>query len=474
MAETPGMRALLDLEDGAPDVLRTVVPATGDAFWPLLRWPLTRVVAEADINTVVTPGRRTRLQAVAGQIRTRMPSRHSSDARAVRAEHLFVVHGGTRIPGATGTTNWLVDDFAEALAGDASVIQDLAFDRWTSRAERPRLERTFTFAPALARVEYLTRVSPLSTADASHLGAAVDRVFDALPFEVPPPLRDRARGQALRRAARTPHIRAEFARLLERAQPRRIFMQTAAYGDRSPMIRLAHEAGIPVAELQHGWIGASHAAYNWGAIAKEPIIAAALPDTLLTFGEYWGENIRFPGRVVPIGKPQTAAISPPPIRERPTDVLVVSSNFETEALVRVVNTVVDLLPETWSVVLRPHPAERHLAADRYSAALTTPRVRLDLDPDVNVSLGRTRGVIGFASTVLFEALPYASPIGVIASGLADHYAPRDVFPTRLDDAASIRRFIDAVISPAPTSEHATGDLVWQPDPLAHFLQEAAR
>lgn len=474
MAETQGMRALLDLEDSAPDILREVVPSTGDAFWPLLRWPLTRVVAEADINTVVTPGRRTRLQAVMGQIRTRMPDRRSSNASAIRAEHLFVVHGGTRIPGPAGTTNWLVDDFAAALGDRASVVQDLAFDRWTPKAERPRLDRTFTFAAALARIEYRTRVSPLSETDTAHLGTVVDRIFEELPFDVTPQLRDRARQQALRRAARVPHVRAEFSRLLDRARPRRIYMQTAAYGDRSPMIRLAHEAGIPVAELQHGWIGSSHAAYNWGAIAKDPLIARALPDTLLTFGDYWGEDLRFPGDVVPIGKPQTAAITPPSIDDRPTEVLVVSSNFEPDTLVRVVTTLAEMLPATWSVVLRPHPAERRLAGERYAAALAAPRVRLDVDPDVNVSLGRTRGVVGFASTVLFEALPYDSPIGVIASGLADHYAPRDVFPTRIDDDETIRRFVDAVVSPPQRIVHATRDHVWRPDPITHFLEEAAR
>lgn len=474
--ETAGMRALIDLEDAAPDVLFEKIAGTDDQFWPLLRWPLSRSVAEVDIQTTPVRGRRSRARAIADVVRSRLPNARAVERVPAFTPHLFIVDGGTRIPTQQGSINWLTDDFAAALGENAIVLQDRRFDRFTSRPDRPALPRTYTFGTALSRIEYRTRLAPLATAERSRLRSIAEEIVRRLPFAVPSELQERAVTQALRRADRVPHVNHEFDRVIDRVRPHHIYMQTAAYGDRSNVIRAAHDAGVHVAELQHGWIGASHAAYNFGRAASDDRLKRCLPDTLLTFGEYWGRAIRFPGRVIALGKPQldAAASRAPKITARPREVLLVSSNYRPEELIRVATWLRRALPEDWTIVLRPHPAERPIAKERYAAALDIAGIRLDRVADAAAALARSRAVVGFASTVLFEALAFDVHVAVIESGLAAHYAPKDVFSTRIDDEATAAEFTRLIDTPPAPPDDAIRESVWCSDPITHFLAEVGR
>ncbi|BDZ53752.1 hypothetical protein GCM10025870_08250 [Agromyces marinus] len=355
---------------------------------------------------------------------------------------MFVVHGGTSYATPAGTSNWLADGFAEALESEAMILQDLPFDAFTARAARPAFPSTFTFADALSRVETRTRLEPLGGSDRARVAAWAEEVYRHFAhFGLEP---DRVRtsiDQLVYRSARIRHLDAEFARVLDRVQPSTIYMQTAAYGDRASMISIAHRRGIGVAELQHGWIGPCHAAYNFGAAMRSPELNAGLPDTLLTFGEFWSEAVRFPGATVAIGKPHLDARSSEaePVSARENLVLVASSVYEREQLTEIVRRLRDALPEGWNVLFRPHPSELATVADLYSELLAEDRVILDRDRDVYASLGRVRAVVGFASTVLYEALAFGCQVAAIDSPLADLYIEDRLFGERIGDGGSVVR-----------------------------------
>lgn len=473
MTETAGMRALLDLEDAAPDVLWEPVPGAGTLFWPLARWPVSRAVAESDIGTTVpTYPSPTLRQRVERAVRRSLPNPFAS-ARAPRADHLFIVTGWTKSPAVGGYVNWLSDAFADALGDDAVVVQDAFLDRLSRGMQRPVQARTFSYARALERITRRTEASPLSEADEQRLRRVLEEVFGRLPFEVTDAARERAIGDALGRARRAPHAEREFARLLDRVQPRRIYMQAAAYGDRAPLVRLARSRGIAVSELQHGWIGSSHAAYNFGAaMARSPLVEH-LPDTLLSFGSFWGENVRFPGRIVPIGKPALDALraSAPAYEERAPRVLFVSSAFAHETVERTVLALRDALPDGWTVVVRPHPSEIATIASKLPRLAAEPRIEFDTIPDAAATMLASRAVVGFSSTMLYEALAYGCHVAVVESPLAEFYADERIFPVRIRET-DVTELLGALPLPPRATEQAIAESVWLPGAVERFAAEA--
>lgn len=465
MKTNPVVSALLALEDDPPDALFRTIPATSIQLWPLLRTPLANAMAEQhQQRTFGAAARVPRGGALLRALREQAPHRRSS--RSVpTATDLFVVSGSTVARTSTGTDNWLVDDFARATS-DAVVLQDLPLG---SRAQgmRPNFGRTYTFADGIARVTRRVRSRPLPQGAVDEIARTFDEIIGHTPFRLDAA---RARGvcqRSLYRARRAAHTVDEFARVLDRAQPARVVVQGAAYGDRSPLIALAKSRGIAVLEPQHGWIGVNHTAYNFGAAMRDPRLARTLPDALMTFGEYWGDSVRFPGATPAIGKPslERAAETAPPLDERAPAVLIVSSRFDDERLIALTLRLRALLPPEWSIFFRPHPGERAEARTRYPALDEHPGIRFDDATDVNDSLRRARAVVGFSSTVLFEALAFGCHVEVIDSTLADEYVAEGLFGDRIGDdprpaAARI------LASPAPQTD-LVGRL-WQPDAVANY------
>lgn len=471
MAETAGMRALLDLEDAAPDALRVVVPGTGIPLWPLARWPVSRALAETDIGTTLPTYPRPSLKhRVVSRTRRLAPNPRSS-ARSPRAANLFVVSGWTKTPGAGGFRNWLTEDFALALGDDAVVVQDAYLDLLSRGDQRPANPRTYSYALATDRVTRAAARHPLPPPARRAMENALREAFSRLEHPVTDAGRERAIADVLGRADRVKHAQREFGKLLDRVQPRRVYMQAAAYGTRAADIALAHERGIEVAELQHGWMGSSHAAYNAGRVMRERDLERCLPDTVLGYGEYWGRDIRYAGRFVPIGKPSLDPLSlrPVPWEDRPRRVLFVSSNFEHELVDRTLGALRDALPRDWRIALRPHPVERATAAMRHAGILARDGIDLDLSADGGAALGSSRAVIGFSSTMLFEALAYGCHVAVVDSALAEHYAAADIFPVRIrGDLSDVRAATSAFVVEPTSVERHIAESVWQPGAVPAF------
>lgn len=470
------MRALLDLEDASPELLFERIPGSDIPVWPLARWPFSRAIAETDIGTALpTYQRPSVLQRAAVATRRALPNPRSL-RRLRRTEHLFLVSGWTKNVLPDGYNNWLADDFATAVSDQGAVVQDAYADALSRGDQNPLNPRTYTYAAENERISRLARRRPLGSTSRQQLDRILREIFALVDFEVTTAGRERAIADVLRRADRAPHARDVFARLLDRTSPRRIYMQTAAYGNRATEIALAHDRGIEVSELQHGWIGSSHAAYNFGAAMREPDLVRALPDTLLGYGEYWGRDIRFPGRFVPIGKPtlDRTILDVPVWVERPLQVLFVSSNFEHDLVDRTLLAMRAALPDDWTLVLRPHPVERATAARRHADVLSREGVELDVSPDGGAALRRSRAVVGFSSTMLFEALAYGCHTAVVESALAEHYASADIFPTRIDrELTLVPEATRSFLTPPTAVDQRLADSVWQPEGVNSFVRYAA-
>lgn len=91
-----------------------------------------------------------------------------------------------------------------------------------------------------------------------------------------------------------------YKRLLDHLDPA-VVVDVVSYGDET-LIEACKHMGIPTVELQHGVIYDHHYGYSY----PENETKVMFPDYLLTFGEFWAENTRFPipdDRVIPVGYP---------------------------------------------------------------------------------------------------------------------------------------------------------------------------
>ena len=476
MEITRATAAVVALENAMPDVLFDSVPGTDIMIWPLLRWPVATAAATAELGIDSVPSTSVAEKAWRA-LAALLPNRAASRRVRRHRDVLFVVSGTTTVPAkAGGRDNWLVQRHAEAIAPRALVVQDAPLNADTPAAERPSFEPTVTFHDAMAEAELIARFAPLSSAALGSVERSAHEILRLLDLPLAPARKAAIVRRLVIRVNRARHIERRFARLLDAVQPRLVVMQTAAYGDRSPQIALLKAAGVTVAELQHGWIGPSHAAYNYGSAAAQEPLRSRLPDVLLTFGSFWSAGLRGPFGTEVVGRPalDDARATVPALSERDRHVTVVSSVTDAEATTKFTLAVRDALPPEWSVRFRPHPIERPTVARRYPLLAAADRIRFDVDRDLYAAMRNSRAVIGEASTVLYEALAMGCPVLVRDSPIARFYADPGVFGPFVSGVKGVPDAVAGLIGSAGSVDQATLDTIWAPDSRHRFAEFAAR
>lgn len=86
----------------------------------------------------------------------------------------------------------------------------------------------------------------------------------------------------------------EYQKLFRRLKPKYVLETTHYETAKMSLNKVAHEHGIKVYELQHGVMNVQY---------DVPAVDDYMPDTLLTFGDYWNGTTSYPGKMVPVGNP---------------------------------------------------------------------------------------------------------------------------------------------------------------------------
>src|SRR5690606_32438635 len=96
-------------------------------------------------------------------------------------------------------------------------------------------------------------------------------------------------------------------------------------------------------------------------------------------------------------------------------------------------------------------------------------VELDQESDLYRSMATARVVVGYASTVLFEALAFGVRTLVIESGLSDMYTPREVFGDRIAvNASGVETIHRASLAPTEAETSALVERVWKRGAVDNF------
>lgn len=477
LSSTDGVRAIVELENREPSVLFSMFPGTDIHLWPYLRWPMVQSMAAIEFGSKPISSPITSLQRVRKLISQILPDPSSASHAPRNQELLFVVAGRTQASTPQGRKNWLVDDFAATYPGDSVVVQY----RELGTPAEPNLhrvfERTYSFHDAELKSDIRARLLPLSAVKNRITKNLVAEVFAELDFAVDSDGIAIATAKVLRHQARVERMRKHYELLLDRVQPRIIIMDGACYGGSAAIqVRAARERGIPVAEVQHGWIGKSHGMYNFGSAMWQHELQQYLPDTLLTFGGYWSRGVSGPFDTVEVGKPhlELLASQTPSVTSRKKSVLFASSVNDRNETVRAVLSLRDALPSDWRVIFRPHPSERATVTQLFPEFVRADRVDIDLMLDVYDSLSQVRGVFGYSSTVLYEALKFGCRTFVLDSALATFYTDSDTLGAPIADSAGLRTAVSTLVENKPSIDSGRLDDLWAPDSLRRFREFVER
>jgi len=175
------------------------------------------------------------------------------------------------------------------------------------------------------------------------------------------------------------------------------------------LAEVAHEMGIPVAELQHGSIYSSHPAYNLPETASR-----YSPDYILSWGDYWNRQMRnYPNRrSVSVGYPYLEhfrlSCGKRPHDDQRKVVLFISQANVADELIGVARELRNLVPEEmFRIVYKLHPNESRDWRCLYPQ-LAESRVEVVSNRDRNIyeCLAEADIVVGDCSTALIEGLAW--------------------------------------------------------------------
>jgi len=229
-------------------------------------------------------------------------------------------------------------------------------------------------------------------------------------------------------------------KVIKRINPKILFVHCGSYGGGNAIvIKACKNFGITTAEFQHGYVGKYHLAYNY--LINDNRYADYLPDYFLTFGQYWSDQLtRYPNKKIVVGNPELSyQVKFCTNIKQKNEILVISQGIVTHRMVELTKELRKRLPKSFTVVFRLHPGEV-LFEDRYRSLYDLDGVIVDKDSNIFDLLKRSRVIVGFTSTTLFEALAFEKPIYVMKSSISDAHIPKEV-GRRFENAEDLTEMI---------------------------------
>lgn len=272
----------------------------------------------------------------------------------------------------------------------------------------------------------LVRLSPSVESAVTAFAQKVSDLFDL------PDQRDEWIELMLRLLKQARFVDACYRWLLAPKLKKRIaFVEDASYmGGHAVRVKILHELGFQVIELQHGLINPQAPAYRMAVeIAQIPQhpCRAYLPDTILTYGDYWSGVIQTPNLKVPVGSPTlsqaVAQAYGQPVQAG--QILVVSQYTVTEKAIDAANRLAQAFPEQ-RVLFKLHPLELHL--ERYcQKRMSAPNLLVIGRQNIYSLIAQSGIIVGYSSTALIEAAAYPNKrifyneLSAFPDGIGHHF-----------------------------------------------------
>jgi hypothetical protein len=397
--------------------------ADGTPLWCFCRFAVRRQLLNQRLHTTstATTTRRTRPRGY-----WRRTLRHAALPFASRKwDVVFLTTGaGVSVQRYGCWVDRIHDAFVLEQPNDTLVLEP----SYQGEHRRPRQAPHVRYIDMLARAEALAGLT-------MRAGAADERSVDALlrwlaPTKLAPTFVETLRADLVRTAATIGFQRRMWGALLDAVRPRVLIVEDGSYGGRAILLAEAHARGIVTGEPQHGIVPPNHHAYCAGpGIRGAPSLAPYFPRDILLYGSYWQSQLSGLSTPAVVGNPWFSLTRSRFRRNTDASSLLVASQPESAASLHQLSRA--LARNGVEVIFRPHPMERQRAAEH--RALARDGVVIDECGDAYESLARVGGVVGTASTLLYEAAGVGLPVFVLDEPFSRHYVV-DSFGTWVKDA----------------------------------------
>lgn len=246
------------------------------------------------------------------------------------------------------------------------------------------------------------------------------------------------------------------------------FIHCASYlGLTGEITRRFKEYGVKTVEVQHGYVGPEHYAYNYPSGNAEPAMKEYLPDYYLTFGKYWGEQIQTPSTIVTVGNPmldRSVEDLQKKSSSRSNSILVVSQGTVTSKMVKIAKYLSQALPKH-TIIFKLHPGEVPFT-HRYEDLKKYHNVQIRTYDNIYELIASSEIIVGYNSTTLFEAIAF--------SGKRIFILNNDMIPDSLGyKFSSCEELRDAILDGESGYPSAQPSYFWEPDGetnIASFLK----
>lgn len=235
------------------------------------------------------------------------------------------------------------------------------------------------------------------------------------------------KSQLIKEEKRLKYRKRYFLKLLDKINPKVLFLNCAHYGEESYIIKWAKERGIITAEFQHGVVSKMHLAYNYGdAILNSKEYRKYTPDYFLTYGKYWNKRIKISGKTYVVGNPHfhESIKRYKNIKQEENTILIVSQWTLTKEFVDIAKYLASEFKNK-NIIFKMHPGEmknynliKPLEAFR--------NIEIQKGGDIYELLAKYESIVACYSTAVFEGSAFNQRIYILDSSLSQNYIPKEI------------------------------------------------
>ncbi|WGS66029.1 hypothetical protein [Marinitoga aeolica] len=228
-----------------------------------------------------------------------------------------------------------------------------------------------------------------------------------------------------------PLYKKYYRKLFKKLKPKIIFVNTASYGNMyGHIVKIAKEMKIKTAEFQHGVITSGHVAYNYNdTILKNEEYKKYLPEYLLTYGDFWNDNMKTPVKKITIGNPHFwynfERLNNEKKERSKKIILIVSQGTVTNINVKIAKELSKKIDKNYRIIFRLHPGEIPFE-ERYKELYNYNNIEINKEGDIYNLIHDSDYIISIYSTTIFEAVSLNKTVFIYKHPLSELHIPKNI------------------------------------------------
>lgn len=270
-----------------------------------------------------------------------------------------------------------------------------------------------------------------STSDRNTCGKFITYLRNNIPFRMSITFWNSISQLILYYAVTIPYQRQIYQRLFQYVQPKVVFVEDGCYGAGNACIfEILHSLKIKSIELQHGWIGKNHEAYNYSdLLCQSKEYRKYMPSAIGLFGSFWSEQIRVPIKKYILGNPHFTCNSQSVNTEKKQEnyILFIAS-IQYPSYIKLFDSLLPKLGQDHFIEFRLHPnfkKESRLFRKycRYKNFI------INSEGSLYEAFNRCEYVTGDMSTALFEAAAFGKKVLICKNPSSNYYNTDQLWPS---------------------------------------------